>query len=193
MSSRDGTVVLADDVVDEVKQTIRNRFAAEAKHDQETSEALSEKLALAAVKFAFLKPDKMQDMAFDIEQSVDVHGDSGMYVMYTFVRTQSILRKAGVTEVGQCDTQVELGAEAKLVRTLLYFEDVVAKSVQDLSVHHVAQYLLELCSEFNGWYAKETVLDGSDREAHKLALVYATGVVINNGLELLGIETVDQI
>lgn len=193
MSSRAGTVVLIDDVIDEVKLTIKKRFAAEGKHDEATAELLGEKLALAAVKFAFLRSDKEQGISFNVEQSVDIHGDSGMYVMYTYVRTQSILRKAGAKGAGPLMPPAALGEEANLLRTLLYFEDVVVKATNDLSVHHIAQYLLELCSEFNSWYSKETVLDGSGREAYKLALVEAVGITIENGLALLGIETVDEI
>jgi arginyl-tRNA synthetase len=195
MSSRAGTVVLIDDVIDEVKLAIKMRFAEEGKHDEAVAEELGEKLALAAVKFAFLKSDRDQGISFDVEQSVDIHGDSGMYVMYTFVRTQSILRKAGAPEgrTGGFTTSAELGEEVNLLRTLLYFEDVVVKATNDLSVHHIAQYLLELCSEFNSWYAKETVLDGGEREAYKLALVEAVGITIENGLSLLGVETVEEI
>lgn len=192
MSSRSGTVVLADDVIDEVKATIKARFVDEGRHEEMTREELSEKLAVAAVKFSFLKSDKMQDVAFDIEQSVDVHGDSGMYVMYTYVRTQSILRKATGKTTSEFAVPTELGEEATLLRSLLYFSEVIKKSTTDLSVHHVAQYLLEVSSEFNSWYAKETILDDGDRETFKLAIVEATGITLKNGLELLGIETVDE-
>ncbi|MCA9363171.1 arginine--tRNA ligase [Candidatus Kaiserbacteria bacterium] len=192
MSSRDGTVVLADDVIDEVKETIIKRFEDEERHQPENREEIAEKLALAAVKFGFIKMDKMQDIDFDIEHSIDVHGDSGLYVMYTFVRAQSILRKSAGFDVEGVNQPSELGEEAELVRSLLYFEDVVAKSIDDLSVHHVAQYLLQLCSDFNGWYAQESILDGSEREMYKLAIVKSVAVTIQNGLALLGISTIDE-
>lgn len=192
MSSRDGTVILADNVIDEVKGTIINRFLKEGRGENSSSGDLAEKLALTAVKFGFLKMDKMQNIAFDVEQSVDVHGDSGLYVMYSYVRTQSILRKAGAYGAGQTAANSESGAEAQLLRSLLYYESVVVKSVEELSVHHIAQYLLELSSEFNAWYAKETILDGSEAQGFKLALVEAVGIIIQNGLNLLGIETVDE-
>ncbi len=191
MSSREGTALFIDDLIDEVKGMVLDRYEKEDRHTTENREVIAEQLALAAVKFAFLKSDRMQGITFDVEQSVDVQGDSGMYVMYTYVRTQSILRKAGEAK-GEFVAPGELGSEAKLVRTLLYFEDIIEKSVGDLSVHHVAQYLLELCSEFNSWYAKETILDGTGHEAYKLSLVEAVGVTIQNGLALLGIETVDE-
>jgi len=189
MSSRAGTVVLIDDVIDGVKNTILQRFIDDGK---EPNKEVAETLALGAVKFAFLKSDRNQDMAFDVEQSVDVAGDSGMYVLYTFVRTQSILRKAG-EYVTPTNPVAELGDAAELVRSLLYFEDVVKKSVDDLSVHHIAQYALAVSAEFNRWYAKETVLDGSKTEPFKVALTKAVGITLENSLVILGIETVDQI
>lgn len=194
MSSRAGTVVLIDDVIDEVKATIKARFEEEVKHEAALREDLSETLALGAVKFAFLKSDRTQELTFDPEQSVDVQGDSGMYVLYTYVRTQSILRKAGAVSAALEATQLPtaLGPEAELARLLLYFEDVVVKATNDLSVHHVAQYLLELAGEFNRWYAKETILDGADKEAYRLLLVQAVAVTLQNALALLGVETVDE-
>jgi arginyl-tRNA synthetase len=188
MSSRAGTVVLIDDVIDGVKETILKRFVADGK---EADEATAEKLALGAVKFAFLKSDRTQDMTFDAEQSVDVQGDSGMYVLYTFVRTQSILRKAGERSLTEF-TPTEADAEHSLVRSLLYFQDVIKKSADDLSVHHIAQYLIELSSEFNSWYAKDMVLDDSVSEEYKIAITTAVGVTLQNGLRILGIETVDK-
>lgn len=189
MSSRAGTVVLIDDVIDGVKATIEERFKDD---DKEHQAEVSEKLALGAVKFAFLKSDRNQDITFDVEQSVDVAGDSGMYVLYTFVRTQSILRKAGERDIYSLSPS-DLGETGELLRSLLYFEDIMKKSVDDLSVHHIAQYMLEISAQFNRWYAKETVLDGSESEDYKLALTKAVGITLQNGLKILGIETVDQI
>jgi arginyl-tRNA synthetase len=164
------------------------RFAADKK-PADTQAA--ETLAVGAVKFAFLKSDRTQDITFDLEQSVDIHGDSGMYVLYTFVRTQSILRKAGERTLSEF-VPTEGSVEHSLVRSLLYFEDVIKKSADDLSVHHIAQYLLELSSEFNSWYAKDMVLDDSVSEEYKLAITTAVGVTLQNGLRILGIETVDK-
>jgi arginyl-tRNA synthetase len=192
MSSRAGTAILADEVIDQVKETIVERFTAEAKHDESTRLELAEKLALAAVKFAFLKSDSKLDLSFDIHESVDVQGDSGMYVMYTYVRTQSILRRVTGSPATTVTPPVELGTEAGVVRALLYYEFAVSDSVKDLSVHHVSQYLLELSREFNSWYAKETILDGGPQEGYKLTIVQAVAIAIANGLALLGIEPVSE-
>jgi arginyl-tRNA synthetase len=191
MSSRKGTALFVDDFIDEVKANIKKRFVEEDRHDESTREKLSEILALGAVKFALLKSDNNLDLAFDINEAVDAQGDTGMYVLYTYVRAQSILRKATDFKLDLVIPD-EAGVERSLARTLLYFEDVVEKSVADMSAHHISQYLLELSSDFNSWYAKETVLDGSNKEAYKLSLVTAVAITIKNGLSILGIETVDQ-
>jgi arginyl-tRNA synthetase len=192
MSSRAGTAIVADDVIDQVKETILDRFNAESRHDPAERDDLAEKLALCAVKFAFLKSDSKLDLSFDINESVDVQGDSGLYVMYTYVRTQSVLAKAGSVVGGDVKLPDETGATAELLRTLLYYEFAVADSVKDLSVHHISQYLLELSRTFNSWYAKETILDGGEDEAFKLALLEAVAVTIENGFRVIGIETVSE-
>lgn len=192
MSSRAGTVVLIDDVIDTVRDTIQKRLETEEKYHATDVTSLAETLALGAVKFAFLRSDRTQDMSFDIEHSVNVQGDSGMYVLYSYVRTQSILRKATMAEA-ESAAPSELGAESETLRTLLYYPTVVEKATADLSVHHIAQYLLELCSAFNSWYAAEVFLDGTAAEAHRLDVVRAVAQTIENGLALLGIDTVEEI
>ena len=191
MSSRAGTVVLIDDVIDAVKARIEANESA-LERESELAPDLSEKLAIAAVKFAILKPDRTQDLTFDINQSVNVQGDSGVYVMYSYVRTQSILEKSGKKVSDLNATAVKVGAEKDLMRTLAFFPSVVERAQQDLSAHHIATYLLEVSSAFNSWYANESILDGSEREVHKLAVVKATGQVLKNGLSILGIATVEK-
>ena len=186
MSSRAGTVVLIDDVIDAVKKTISERLETPATAD----ETVAERLALGAVKFAFLKSDRTQDISFDVEQSLDTQGDSGMYVLYTYARARSILRKA--TKAPTHVTDAAVGSEAQVLRTLLYYPDVVEQATRDLSVHHVAQYLLTLCSEFNRWYAAETFLDGSDAEAYPVLVGQAGAHTIENGLALLRISPAAQ-
>lgn len=192
MSSRAGTVVLIDDVIDGVKNKILDRFESEGKSaQQEDLKKTSEKLALGAVKFSILKSDRTPDLVFDTEKSIETTGDSGIYVLYTYVRTQSILRKGPQISSLLEDTGVD--SESEIVRLLIHFPEIIRRSKQDLSAHHIAQYLLELCSAFNSWYGKETVLDGSERENYKLAVTKSVGIVIRNGLSILGIDTVEQI
>ncbi|OHA91715.1 MAG: hypothetical protein A2832_01545 [Candidatus Zambryskibacteria bacterium RIFCSPHIGHO2_01_FULL_44_22b] len=154
---------------------------------------LSEKMALAAVKFSILKPDRTQDLVFDVDRSIETTGDSGIYVLYAYVRTQSILRKRGDKKSAEIDFLAKPGLEGNLVKLLVFFPEVVRRAKEDLSAHHIAQYLLEICSAFNTWYAKEIILDGSEQQNYKLAITESVGVVIKNGLSILGVETVERI
>ena len=193
MSSREGTVVLIDDVIDTVRDKIFQRFVTEGKEVGDELRNLSEKMALAAVKFSILKPDRTQDLVFDVDRSIETTGDSGIYVLYAYVRTQSILRKGGDKKSAEIDFLAKPGLEGNLVKLLVFFPEVVKRAKEDLSAHHIAQYLLEICSAFNTWYAKETILDGSKQQNYKLAITESVGVVIKNGLSILGIETVEKI
>ena len=189
MSSRDGTVILIDDVIDDVKDKLAERIKTEK--NNQTASLLAEKLAVAAVKFSLLKSDRKQSLTFDSEQSIETTGDSGIYVLYTAVRIKSILRKQ--PPPSKVPTLEYEEIELPVVRQLMYFPEVVLRAKEDLSAHHIAQYLLELCSTFNTWYGQGVILDGSEREAHKIALATATLAVIENSLQILGIETVEEI
>lgn len=192
MSSRAGTVVLIDDVIDSVREALRSTMhSTERIRTDEERDILAEQLALAAVKFSILKTERTQDMSFDVERSVETKGDSGIYVMYTYVRTQSILQKArALGKKGMVPQELTHGLSVmKIVRL---FPLVVLRAEKDLSVHHIAQYVLELAGAFNHWYATEAILDGGADEAQKIAVVEATGHVLKNSLMLMGITTVDE-
>lgn len=192
MSSREGTTVLIDEVIDEVSAKIRTRFIEEEVNEGEALDALCETLALGAVKFSFLKSDRNQRIDFDAEHSIQTSGDSGLHVVYTYVRTQSILRKARNST--QKNTPHEYStAQAQVIKLLGWYPRVVVRATHDQSVHHIAQYLLELCGAFNAWYATETILDGSEKEEGRVKVVSAVGSVIKNALTVLGIDTVEEI
>ncbi len=192
MSSRAGTVVRIDDLLDTARDGILAQFESQGKPVDEKTKALSESLALAAVKFAMLKPDRDQGTTFDLKQSIETKGDSGVYVLYTYARIQSILKKAQETSITlSVDTQNISGVEVS--KLFMFYSQVIERAQKDLSAHHVAQYLLELTSAFNSWYGKEIILDGEKGQGHKLAVAKATATIIQNGMAILGIQTLDEI
>ena len=205
MSSREGTVVLIDDVIDAAREKIlavlKENAAGEKsaeKIDPRKQVETAEKLALAAVKFSILKSERTRDIAFDVQQSVETKGDSGVYVLYTYARAKSIVRKAQHRPkmrpiAPKQEKMDEFAAQRDISRLLIFFPQVVARSLADFSVHHIAQFLLELSAAFNAWYAHEMILDGGPNEQQKLALVAATAQVIKNGLAIMGISTVEEI
>lgn len=188
MSSREGTVVLIDDIIDLAKSKILERLTKEA--DAKDKDILSEKLALAAVKFSLLKVERIQDVAFDVERSVDIQGDTGIYLLYTYARINSILRKASSQGFLIKPKSTKIAKE--IVKTLAMFDSVIARSVESYSVHHISQFLLQLCSDFNSWYNKEIILDNSNNQPHKLAVAKSVSQVLKNGLALLGIDVVER-
>jgi len=184
MSSREGTAVLIDELIDTARQKILGEGAASAE--------VAEKLALTAVKFSLLKSERTQDIVFDVNQSVELKGDSGVYLLYTYARAKSILRKA--VEAKKKPGRPEALAEPReLLRLLAFFPKIVERSLNVLSSHLVAQFVLQICYDFNAWYSRETILDGSPNESAKLSVVAATAEVIKNSLGILGIETVEEV
>lgn len=192
MASRRGNVMLIDDLIDAAKDSIVEQFKEQGKEITSEKDDLSELLAVAAIKFSLLKPDKNQNITFSITDAVATKGDSGVYVLYTLARIKSILRKAHAEGSTIAIDKKNLSGE-HVARLFMFFGYVVNRSKTDLSSHHVAQYLLDISGAFNSWYGQEVILDGSDSQAHKLAIAKAASVIIENGLALLGIVSAEEI
>lgn len=176
MSSRTGEVLRALDVLQTVEQA-----AAAASQDN------AHVVALAAIKYAFLKNRIGGDIAFDVNESVSLEGNSGPYLQYAYARACSILAKAG----GQHSDLVAITAleagERPLVRKLSEWAETVDKAVQDLMPHHVCTYLYELAQTFNRFYEQNRVID-DPRQTERLILVNKYASVLKDGLTLLGIQ-----
>ena len=193
MSSREGTVVLIDDVLDAVRDGIHTRFLEDGRKDDAALRETSESLARSAVFFSMLKIERTQDMSFDVKRSVDVRGDSGMYVLYSFARARSILCAAKKQNASMmCSADIPVTNRA-LVLLFSQFEEVVARALKELAPHHIARYLLDISTVFNAWYARETVLDGSTNQPMKLRTVRAFSQVTSNALRLLHIEPIESL
>ena len=185
MSSRKGTVVLIDDIIDETKKVIQKRFVADGKKPQE---ALSESLARSAALFSMLRVERNQDIRFDTTSVTDMKGHSAIYCLYTLVRAKSVLKKG---EVCSLDDPTILNT-IPLVATLCMFSFVLQRAQDDFSAHHLAQYAFDVCSEFNTWYASEHILDGSASEPTKIYIVRSFVRTLEKVLALLGVESVEE-
>jgi arginine--tRNA ligase len=174
MSSRLGNVTRAIDVLDIVKQRVGNIT------DQP---ALQDDIALGAIKYAFAKYRLGGDIAFDVEETVSLQGNSGPYIQYAHARACSILAKAGTTgEINQaCDA-----SERQLLQKLSEFPEVVEKAAREYLVHGICNYLYELAQEFNRFYEHNRVID-DPRQAIRLALITRYRDTLASGLRILGI------
>lgn len=198
MKSREGTVVDADELIDEMVETAAEHTAAlgkvEGSSDEELS-ALYEILGLGAMKFYLLRVDPKKRMIFNPQESIDFHGFTGPFIQYTYARIQSILRKAEVdsaAQIGFVADQSEplLPAEKSLLLLLDSFEGAISESAKTMDPSLIANYAFSLAKSFNGFYAEHSVLHAESTAKNKLrlALSVMTGNVISTALSLLGIQ-----
>lgn len=187
MSSREGNVVEAGWLIDEVKKKIIELFKCD--------EDVAEILAIASVKYSFLKNGVSNPIAFDFNESISLEGNSGPYLLYTYVRCQSILKKSNNYDFKDDRTKsrnLEI-EELNLLRTFHQFTEVVEKSTQNFALNYIATYLFELAQQFNLFYQKYPVLKAEkDIKNFRLVLTQATGEILKKGLDLLGIKTVEK-
>ncbi len=179
MSSRLGNVMRAADAIAAVEKVV------DASSDQ-----LRQEIIFGALKYAFLKHRLGGDIAFDINESVSLQGNSGPYLQYAHARARSILAKtAAVGTVTAADFNQ---GERSLVRKLSEYPEVVEQATKELSPHHICTYLYELAQVFNRFYENNRVI-GDKREAERLGLVQAYAGTLKNGLGLLNIPAPEQI
>lgn len=182
MSSRTGNVVLGEWLLDEAKSSIKKSF--------DTDDDAAETIAVAAVKYSFLRNSLAQDIAFDIKESISLEGNSGPYLQYTYARCKSVLRKAGY-ELGTIDTKRINEAEMPIIKSVAGFADTIEASALNYSPNTICNYLFDLAQKYNGFYNTNKII-GSDNEAERLFVTYAVSHVIKNGLKLLGIKTLER-
>lgn len=187
MSSREGNIIEANWLIDKIKEKITKNF----KCDEQTAETL----AVASAKYSFLKNSTQTIIHFDIDESIAVEGNSAPYLIYSYVRCQSVLNKENYqNKHSNFSTQITAGKdEINLMRKLLQFSDTVLKSAKFYSPNFLATYLYELASQFNLFYQKNPILKAEkETKEIRLLITQATANTIKKGLYLLGIETVEK-
>ena len=178
MSSRLGNVARAVDVLEVVRDKVRTLV---------DDPALVEPVTLGAIKYVFAKYKLGGDIAFDVEETVSLQGNSGPYLQYAHARARSILAKVA----GEVPALVDVRPEDRaLVRKLGEYPEVVTLASRSLEPHHICTYLFELAQEFNRYYEKNHVV-GSEHEAHRASLVTVYADTLARGLALLGIHAPD--
>lgn len=212
MSSRSGNVLYIDDLLDEAKEKIAQKMSEiGADFSDQEREKIAEKVGVGAVKYSILRVSRLQDMAFDFDESLSFEGNSGPYLQYTYARCQSVWRKAekqlGKVELSQLIKteanwwkssfikQEKLSqSEQQLLRVLTRFPEVALQSAQEYSPHHLTRFLFELAQAYSSFYNQESILEAKTSEQRKLRLqlTRVVAIIIQQGLALLGIEVVEQ-
>lgn len=197
MSTRKGTVILLNDVLEEVEKRAQ-KIIEEKNPDLKDKEKAGRLVGVAAIKYSILSQNRSTDITFDWDKMLSFDGNSGPYLQYTFARAKSILRKAQEAKP-TIDVPTEEGAGVEklihnLLRTLPKFGEYIALSAAEYKPNVLANYLYDLAQKFNAFYNSVPVIRAakeSDRK-ERLQLVEAASQILENGLGLLGIEIVEQ-
>ena len=191
MKSREGTVVDADDLMQEMVDTAQSIAQELGKLDgmnKEESNALYEHIGLGALKYFMLKVDPKKRMMFDPEESIDFNGNTGPFIQYTHARIQSMLRKHGKQTVFASDVKI-LDKEQEIIKLLLEFPATIQEAADQYSPALIANYTYDLVKEYNGYYQNTPILVGDNEEqiAFRVALSHKVAEVIKTGMGLLGV------
>jgi arginyl-tRNA synthetase len=201
MKSREGTVVDADDLMEEMfstaEETTRELGKVDAFPEEEAKE-LFRIIGLGALKYFILKVDPKKNMLFDPKESIDFNGNTGPFIQYTYARIQSLLRKSESilhppSSILHPPSSI-LSQEKEILRLLYQFPSVVGQAAEDYSPATIANYVYDLSKEYNQFYQEIPVLKEEDKNAMllRLRLSYFTGTVIKRAMWLLGIEVPER-
>ncbi len=202
MKSREGTVVDADDLMDEMFETAKKtteELGKAEEFDPDEAKRLYEKLGLGALKYYILKVDPRKNMLFNPEDSIDFNGNTGPFIQYTYARIQSIFRKAGKSpEEFVKDLVVDhiglLEDEKKIIRLISDFPRAVSQAAENLSPAIMANYCYELVKTYNHYYQDTPILMRVEPEIanFRVVLSWFTGKIIKRSTGLLGIDVPER-
>src|SRR3989338_3205832 len=194
MKSREGTVVNADDILIELKEMAEEEI--KKRNPEIKEEDLIErkaKIALAAIKFYMLKIETHKDIHFNPKESISFDGETGPYLLYTYARAKSILRKAGKSKTIIDYSMLKEKPEAELISLMSEFPQTVADSLRIKSTHRICHYLIALAHKFNSYYHDFPVISENEKlQISRLALVESVSIVLKNGLKLLAIKVLEE-
>ena len=195
MKSREGTVVDADDLMDEMSETARTMSAELGKLDGYSEDDKNEiftTVGLGALKYFILKVDPRKNMTFDPVESVDFNGNTGPFIQYTHARIRSVLRKAEESglEPGIVKDLEPNPKEIDLIKRIYFFPEIVSDAGHDLNPAVIANYCYELAKQFNQFYHDYSIMNAESESSKKFRLLLSGVVVrtIATSMQLLGME-----
>lgn len=196
MKSREGTVVDADDLMDEMTQSaaaITEELGKLDDFDEEQKQVLFKLIGLAALKYFILKVDPKKRILFNPKESIDFQGNTGPFIQYTYARIRSILRKSGKTIEATFPNELH-PREKEILKTLRYFPRTVQEAAEQFNPALVANYVYELVKLYNSYYQAVPILSVEDTAVRnfRVQLSETVGLTIKNAFALLGITVPDR-
>ena len=192
MSTRKGNFVkvedLLNDAISKANDIIKDR-------DIENKNDVAKKVGIAAVVFDNLKESRIKEQVFDVNKALNFSGETGPYIQYTVVRTNSILNKAGYIPKFEDVISDKLTDEKSItvLKTIGKFNETISNSLKKSEPFYVSRYLLDLSKQFSEFYNENKVIcDDKDTQNARLYLTYMTKITLTNGLKLLGIDVPEK-
>lgn len=191
LSTRKGNIIRLEPTLDEAVSRALTQI--EAKNpDLENKEDVAHAVGVGAVKFYDLKTDRDNGYDFDLEAMVSFEGETGPYVQYTYARIQSILRKADFTPNEEAPYSLNDAESWEIIKLLQGFAANIERAAEKYDPSIIAKFAIQLAQSFNRYYAHTRILDESEERDSRLALCYATAVVLKESLRLLGVQAPEK-
>ncbi len=191
LSTRKGNIIRLEPTLDEAEARALTQI--EAKNpDLENKEAVAHAVGVGAVKFYDLKSDRDNGYDFDLEAMVSFEGETGPYVQYAYARIQSILRKAAFVPASDANYALNDAESWDIIKLLQDFPSIIQRAADKYDPSVVAKYAINLAQSFNKYYAHTRILDENPERESRLALAYATGIVLKEALRLLGVDAPEK-
>ncbi|MET3196367.1 arginine--tRNA ligase [Bacillus sp. OAE603] len=186
MSTRKGKIVLLEKVIEEAIN-LANQNISDKNPNLKNKDEVAKMVGVGAIIFQDLKNDRMNNFEFSLEQMLKFEGETGPYVQYSIVRTNSILEKANITDF---QNQEGLHDEYswEIIKNIQAFPDKVRRSFEQNEPSVIAKYTIDLAQAFNKYYGNTHILTEDDQLVSRLALIKAVSIVLEEGLRLLGIR-----
>jgi len=198
MKSREGTVVDADDLMDEMEQTAKTHTEALGKANdfaEEEKEQLYHTIGMGALKFFLLKVEPKKRLLFDPAESIDFQGHTGPFIQYTHARIRSVLNKAGYAANSEGYNQPLEAAEMDLILALNQYPEAIMQAARDYSPAIIANYVYDLAKTYNRFYQDNPILKDevpADMRQFRLILSAASANIIKHSMTLLGITVPER-
>jgi len=186
MSTRAGRVVYLDDIMKQITNLAREKLV-EADLTENEKDKLAEQIGIGSLRYNILKVQAEKGFTFNIEEALNLQGDSAPFAMYSHARASAIIRNYN-QEIPDVKKVKELEeSEIKLLRTLSKWPETVKKSVDNMAIHYIPNYIQSLSSDFNHFYRDCPVI-GNDNETFRINLVLCSKKILNDSLSILGVH-----
>ena len=198
MSTRDGNVIYINDLINDAIKKSKD-IMLNKNQNIENIDLLSKQIGIGALVFNYLKSGKNKDIIFDLDETLRFDGETGPYIQYTYVRAKSLLERAkfNIEDVKIDRLNLDLltqAQEVQLIKELEKLTSIIKKASDEYEPSILARYLIDVATSFSKFYNECSVINVEDDELKdaRCALVYATSIVIKNGLKILGIDCPDK-